>query len=602
MKQIILLVKDLLSKVVYILNSRQRYLTVVVFLLTLIGALLEVIGVSAVLPLIQAMLYPEQLRENEIVAKTVNILHIRSNVQLLLLIASGVVLVYLIKNGYLVFLSYARVKYASLIKKELSIRIMKIYMKQGYPFFIKNNTNDLYRGINGDASGIYNILNFMFRLISESITVFCICIYMFLTDYLMALFVAVMALISILVIVLWGKNRIRMLGEQYRKYDMITKRWSAQAFQGIKEVLVLKKQDFFVKKYSESTDRQQSAMIKQTVAAESPTYILEFTCVTGLILAVMARVLMGVDNASFILDIAAFAVSAFRIMPSLGRIANAVNNILFSIPALNKTYETIVWKNNSDEEGEEEQDNRYSQVGFQWEIELKDICWRYEGGKEDTIHHLNLTTRKGEAIAFIGESWTGKSTTADIILGLFRPQHGSVYMDGIDIREMPVRWNQLIGYVPQSVYLLDDTIRNNIAFGVEAEEIDDDKIWKVLEQAQLKSYVEKLPEGLETVLGEQGVRFSGGQRQRIAIARALYFEPEILVLDEATSALDNKTEEAVMEAVDMLQGWKTLIIIAHRLSTIRKCDHVYEIIDGKAVERRSENADKDEMPAENKKV
>lgn len=604
MKQIILLVKDLLNKVFCILNNRQRYLTVVVFFLTLVGALLEVIGVSAVLPLIQAMLYPDQLKENEIVMMAVNILHIGDDVQLLLLIAVGVVLVYLIKNGYLVFLSYVRVKYASLIKKELGIRVMKIYMKQGYPFFIKHNTNDLYRGINGDASGIYNILNFMFRLISEGITVSCICIYMFMTDYLMALFVAVMAIISVLVIVLWGKNRIRTLGEEYRKYDMITKRWSAQAFQGIKEVLVLKKQDFFVKKYSESTDRQQAAMIKQTIAAESPTYILEFTCVTGLILAVVARVLMGVDNSSFILDIAAFAVSAFRIMPSLGRITNSVNNILFSIPALNKTYETIIGQKNNGgkEKDEEEQNSRYSQIEFRREIELRNICWRYDGGKEDTIHHLNLTIKKGESVALIGESGTGKSTTADIILGLFRPQQGVVRMDGIDIREMPERWNQLIGYVPQSVYLLDDTIRNNIAFGVEPEEIDDNKIWKVLEQAQLKSYVEKLPEGLETVLGEQGVRFSGGQRQRIAIARALYFEPDILVLDEATSALDNKTEEAVMEAVDMLQGWKTLIIIAHRLSTIQKCDHVYEIVDGRAVERRIENADKGKISVENKKV
>ena len=196
----------------------------------------------------------------------------------------------------------------------------------------------------------------------------------------------------------------------------------------------------------------------------------------------------------------------------LGGSPNAVNNILFSIPALNKTYEPIVWKNNSDEEGEEEQDNRYSQVGFQWEIELKDICWRDEGGKEDTIHHLNLTIRKGESIAFIGESGTGKSTTADIILGLFRPQHGSVYNGRNRYQRNACTMESAIGYVPQSVYLLDDTIRNNIAFGVEAEEIDDDNIWKVLEQAQLKSYVEKLPEGLETVLGEQGVRFSGGPR------------------------------------------------------------------------------------------
>ena len=585
MKQMIVLAKDLLSKIFDIINRKQRYLTFLVFFLTLIGALLEVIGVSAVLPLIQAMIYPDQLRENELVKKLIAFFHIGGNTQLLLLISLGVVSVYLIKNGYLIFLSYVRIKYSTAIQRELGIRIMNIYMKQGYPFFIMSNTNDLYRGITGDVAGIYNILNFGFRLIAESITVICICIYMFITDWIMAIFVAVFALISVLVIVLFGKKKMRKLGEDYRKYDMLTRKWSAQAFQGIKEVLVLNRQEFFINRYRESITKQQSAMVKQTVAAESPAYILEFACVVGLIFAVAFRTIMGVDNTSFVLNIAAFAVSAFRIMPSLGRIANAVNNILFNIPALNKTYETTKMKNVLESRGEILDDKKQRDFSFKKEISLKDICWRYEGGQEDTIHHLNLTIKKGDAIAFIGESGTGKSTIADIILGLFRPQQGKICVDGIDIKKIPERWSKMIGYVPQSVYLLDDTIRNNIAFGIEEDKIDEGKIWDVLEQAQMRSYVEKLPEGLETMLGERGIRFSGGQRQRIAIARALYFDPDILILDEATSALDNKTEEAVMEAVDMLQGWKTLIIIAHRLSTIKKCNHVYEIIDGQAVEK-----------------
>lgn len=589
MKQMIVLAKDLLSTIFDILNRKQRYLTFLVFFLTLIGALLEVIGVSAVLPLIQAMIYPDQLRENALVKMLIAIFHIGGNTQLLLLISFGVVGVYLIKNGYLIFLSYVRIKYSTAIQRELGIRIMNIYMKQGYPFFIKSNTNDLYRGITGDVAGIYNILNFGFRLIAESITVICICIYMFITDWIMAIFVAAFALISILIIMLFGKKKMRKLGEDYRKYDMLTRKWSAQAFQGIKEVLVLNRQEFFINRYRESTTKQQSAMVKQTVAAESPTYILEFACVVGLIFAVAFRTIMGVDNTSFVLNIAAFAVSAFRIMPSLGRIANAVNNILFNIPALNKTYETTKMKNVLENRGEILDDKRQGDFCFKKEISLKNICWRYEGGQEDTIHYLNLTIKKGDAIAFIGESGTGKSTIADIILGLFRPQQGEICVDGIDIKKMPERWSKMIGYVPQSVYLLDDTIRNNIAFGIEEDKIDEGKIWDVLEQAQMKSYVEKLPEGLDTMLGERGIRFSGGQRQRIAIARALYFDPDILILDEATSALDNKTEEAVMEAVDMLQGWKTLIIIAHRLSTIKKCNHVYEILDGQAVETNISN-------------
>ena len=236
MKQMIVLAKDLLSTIFDILNRKQRYLTFLVFFLTLIGALLEVIGVSAVLPLIQAMIYPDQLRENALVKMLIAIFHIGGNTQLLLLISFGVVGVYLIKNGYLIFLSYVRIKYSTAIQRELGIRIMNIYMKQGYPFFIKSNTNDLYRGITGDVAGIYNILNFGFRLIAESITVICICIYMFITDWIMAIFVAAFALISILIIMLFGKKKMRKLGEDYRKYDMLTRKWSAQAFQGIKEV------------------------------------------------------------------------------------------------------------------------------------------------------------------------------------------------------------------------------------------------------------------------------------------------------------------------------------------------------------------------------
>ena len=587
MGKTILMIKDIITKLFFILNKRQRYLSLLLLFLTLIGALLEVVGVSAVLPFIQAMIYPEQLRNNEYVKRLILILNLKSDGQLLLLIVTGVILVYLLKNAYLTVLSYIRVRFATSIQKELGVRIMKIYMRQGYLFFTKNNTNDMYREITGDVEGIYNILNYLLRLVTEGITVFCICIYMFVTDYVMAALTAVTALISAAVIITISKNKMKKYGEQYRTNEMLTRKWAAQAFQGIKEVLVLNRQQYFVDRYQEATVKLQSALIKQTVAAESPAYILEFTCVTGLIAAVSIRVLMGIDNSSFILSVAAFAVSAFRIMPSLGRMANAVNNILFNIPSMNKTYDTLKkYQDASEREKMQEKPVvEYTGINFQQELVLKDICWSFTEGEKDIIHELNLTIRKGDAIAFIGESGAGKSTIADIILGLYKPQKGHIYMDGIDIQKIPEQWRKVIGYVPQSIYLLDDTIRNNIAFGIEPDDIDDGKIWEVLELAQMKGFVENLPEGLDTILGEMGIRFSGGQRQRIAIARALYFDPEILILDEATSALDNKTEEAVMEAVDMLQGWKTLIIIAHRLSTIRKCSHVYEIKDGGILER-----------------
>ena len=227
-------------------------------------------------------------------------------------------------------------------------------------------------------------------------------------------------------------------------------------------------------------------------------------------------------------------------------------------------------------------------IKFQNEIRLSHITFSYTKENGNVLSDLNMVIKKGTSVGLIGTSGAGKTTLSDLILALYKPQHGTIQMDGIDINDIGTHWHYLTGYVPQSVYLSDSSIRRNVAFGIRESEIDDQKIWKALEMAQLKSFVETLKNGLDTQVGEWGVKFSGGQRQRIAIARALYNDPDILIMDEATAALDNETEQAVMESIEALQGIKTLIIIAHRLTTIRKCDEIYEIIDGKAVLRSHE--------------
>ena len=225
---------------------------------------------------------------------------------------------------------------------------------------------------------------------------------------------------------------------------------------------------------------------------------------------------------------------------------------------------------------------------FNQEIVVSNMQWTYPNSPHHVIRDLNLTIQKGRSVALIGESGAGKSTMADILLGLLVPDQGDITVDGVSIYEMMDAWKATIGYVPQVVFLTDDTIRHNIAFGVDEKDIDDNKIRLAVEKAQLAETIAALPDGLNTVLGERGTRFSGGQRQRVAIARALYNDPEILILDEATAALDNDTENAVMEAIDALQGYKTLVIIAHRLTTIRNCDEIYEIKDGKAYRKEKE--------------
>ena len=302
---------------------------------------------------------------------------------------------------------------------------------------------------------------------------------------------------------------------------------------------------------------------------------------------------MGVDLQTFVPQLSVFAVAAFRILPSISKLVGSLNGLMYKRPALEAAYNGLREVEQYEKLVQEMVDDKLDrscvkEVSFLQKLEIKDIVWKYPRAQKEVIRDLNLTIQKGEAVGFIGPSGAGKTTLSDLILGLFKPQKGQILVDGIDIYTIPNRWAKMIGYVPQTVYLTDDTLRNNISFGIDESEVDDDKIWKALEQAQLKDYVMQLPEKLNTIVGERGIKFSGGQRQRVAIARALYYDPEILVLDEATSALDNETENAVMEAIDKLQKNKTLIIVAHRITTLKNCDKIYEIKDGKAFEVKKE--------------
>lgn len=596
MKQLFLSLQDILNKMSYILTHKQKIYCVIMFIMTMIGVVFEALGISIILPVVQVMLNPAQLLENKWIVIAMKCLNLEGEFQLVVFVAFLAVLIYLVKNIYLIILSYVRAKFSSKIQRSLGVYMMQSYLKRGYPYFLKVSAHKMHRGITGDVAGVYNIIYNSFRLLAEIFTVIAIGIYILVADILMSMLILTIAGTSVIITVCLCKHKMRDLGEAFRKYDTEMKSYSYQTFHGIKEVLVMNKQEYFIEEYEGACKEQQKAMVGQTVLAESPVYIYEVVCVIGMIVAVCFRLFLGGGDLEFISNVAVILVAAFRIMPSLGRISNEANIIMFNIPAMNATYANLREANENEHDIIEQTnaEERHGIICFQNELKLENVGWKYEGTSENVIKNLNLTIRKGDSVALIGESGAGKSTVADIILGLFRPFEGTVCMDGIDIKEIPKAWCKIIGYVPQSVYILDASIRKNVAYGVKEEEIDDALVWNALEQAQLKTFVEELPEKLDTILGERGVRFSGGQRQRIAIARALYYNPDILILDEATSALDNKTEEAIMEAIELLKGYKTLIIVAHRLSTIRQCNYIYEIKDGQAIKREKQDIFKEQ--------
>lgn len=584
--------KDVWNKFQFILTKSQKKYGCVILLMTLLGALVETLGVSVIIPFVQAMMDADQLMQNKYMIVIMEILGIHTASQVLMTLGIGIALIYILKNAYLTLLSYCRIKFATKVQRELSTTMMKSYMDRGYLFFSRVNTSELLRGVINDVNAVYQIMYNMFRAIAELLTALAIVIYIMMTDIMMAVCVIVLAGICFLAIVMGFRKPMKRLGREYRENNKEVQKHTLQAFQGIKEVIVMHRQNFFVDRYEKAYVKQQRAVIGQTVATESPAYVIEAVCVAGLFMAVTVRMSNGSDAATFIPQLASFAIAAFRILPSMGRITSSFNQIVYFLPSLNKTYENLKEVNEAEAQRRQEvellkQENRQKVETKQTEspayLSVEDIQWRYSADGKWVLNHINLEIQQGESVALIGQSGAGKTTLADIILGLYRPQSGCIKFNGVDIRTIPDEWCAQVGYIPQSVYLTDDTIRNNVAFGIDKP--DDNMVWKALEQAQLKEFVKGLPNKLDTIVGDRGVRFSGGQRQRVAIARALYYNPSILILDEATSALDTETETAVMEAISSLRGNKTLIIVAHRLTTIRNCDEIYEIADGQAIKK-----------------
>lgn len=595
MEKSITTIKNMKNQIIYILLPKQKKQCVGICILIFIGSLFEMLGVTAVLPFIQAMLEPQQLRNNRYLSSIFEILKVTSDFQIILFVGLILILIYVFKNLFLLFSSYVQIRFKLRLQKDLSVLMLRTYMRRPYTFFLDVNSGDILRGINNDVYGVYAILENCFRILTEGITIILIAIFIIVTDPIMAIGVIFIASICFFSIVLGMRKKMKEMGVRQREVLAKQNKYAYQAINGIKEITVMQRNEDFIKQYEEAYEVKRSTDVVYYFTQAIPERMIEGICISGIIGIVCFRVLLGVEITTFIPQLAAFAVAAFRILPSVSRLIGYFSGIVFYRPTLEAAYENIKAAREYEEYLRKYALDRnvvndgYNEHVFKKELIVNNIEWRYNNSAKKILSNLNLKIEKGEAIALIGASGSGKTTLVDIILGLLQPQSGSVYMDGIDIFAIKKDWAKIIGYVPQNVYLLDDTIRNNVAFGVSEQEIDNQKVWDALEKAQLKQHVIELPEQLDTIVGERGVKFSGGQRQRVAIARALYCNPDILVLDEATSALDNDTETIVMETINALQGDKTLIIVAHRLSTIKKCDKIYEIKDGKAVLRDNLN-------------
>lgn len=571
------------KQLMLILNRKQKRQALMVALFAIVSALLETLGVSVIIPFILMMLQPEQLMGNRYVKPILDILGISEVYPVLLITALLIIVVYILKNLMILLFNYVQLRFRNGLERDLSILMLRSYIYKPYSFFLNVNSAEIMRGITGDISGVATVVDSYCSLFNEGITCLLIGGLLVIMNPLLAICLILLAAVTAIMMVVGLRKKISKCGVECRQAFAKRYQHAYQAINGIKEINVMKRQDNFLKYFNDASEVACEYNTRYLWVSKLPSRIIETIFISGLIVLVLFSMKTIDNTVMLVAQFGTLAMASVRILPSVSNIANAMNTLIFQRPALENAYDNIVGerlKAETDTQGNQIKSEK--EVEFKENISVNHIQWQYEKGLPYVLNDLCIDIKPGEAIGLIGESGAGKTTLVDILLGLFQPLQGTIRVDDKDIFDPNTEWYRLIGYVPQNVFLIDDTVRNNILFGIDEDEADDGRVWKAIEQAQLMEFVKNLPHGLDTVLGERGVKISGGQRQRIAIARALYYDPEILVLDEATSALDNETENAIMEAINTLQGQKTLIIVAHRLTTIQKCDKIYEVLNGKA--------------------
>lgn len=563
------------------------YVTIIIFL----QSFAELLGVSVILPFINAVVAPELLLEEKPIRWAYDFFGMESTGELIIYLAVLIIIVYILKNLFLIYVYELQYKFAYYGKKQMQNELMRYYIGKDYTFFLNVNSSELIRNINTDPEMFYTAVQNALQLLSELCVSVIIVVFLLFTDVTITLGVAVSVGIMFLLMIKGLRRVLARYGDERRVYSANMFKCMQQAFGGIKEIKIANRESYFQNDFEKQNEVYTHVIKQNAFLSAIPKPVMEALCISGLMAVIAIQVANGTtDTTQFIGVLGVFAAAAFKLLPSVNKISSYFAAIVHNAVVIEKVRDEYREMHETELSGGQNKESaaktREKTISLEREISVEHLEFSYPNTEEAVIRDANVVIPKNCSAAFIGPSGAGKTTFVDLILGILTPQKGSICVDGMDIHEALRSWHEKIGYIPQTIYMLDDTIRNNIAFG-DAGEIDDARVWEALRQAQLEDFIKGLEDGLDTVIGEAGVRLSGGQRQRIGIARALYRRPEVLVLDEATSALDNETEAAVMEAIDRLQGKMTMFIIAHRLSTIQNCDIVYKVENGQVtVDRR----------------
>ncbi|MCL2365851.1 MAG: ABC transporter ATP-binding protein/permease [Oscillospiraceae bacterium] len=564
-------------------NRRQKTNAVIMLCLIALGAVAETIGIGIILPFTTILLDRESMQTYPILLTIMQRPWIGGYGRFVVLMCAGLVIVFILKSLYMFFLLYIQNRFTLNLQIEMSKMLFNAYIHKPYAYFFKKNTAELQRNINtlvGEV--IQGVLMNGLQLLTELMVIVLILILLLIIDPISTLSIgAVLGGAAVLYYFLL-KGKMDDAAKRQNIYGAKMVKAVNEGLGSIKEVKVLGKERHFLNDYEKVGRGFAKTVAFYNLAHQSPRLLIETVAVSGLVVLVVINALRNPDISASLPMIALFGMAAMRIMPSLNRSIGFLANIRFAITHFNQIYDDL----HDAKCAPESTDINTVKMSLTRNVVVRDLSFRYPGTDKNIFKNAELTIEKGQTIGIVGNSGAGKTTLIDLMLGLLAPDEGEILVDDVNIASDIDGLRQTIGYVPQDIYLIDDTIAANVAFGVSEEDIDINRLWASLEIANVRDYVQSLDKGISTVIGEKGVRLSGGQRQRLGIARAIYNDPEILIFDEATSALDNESERIISEAITTLGQTKTMIIIAHRPGTLEKCDAIYEIKDA-MIQRKS---------------
>ena len=565
----------MLKSTLYIMGKDRAGKLCGLIVILFVGALLEMAGISLIGTVCVLLVDADQASENVFIAAVSRWTGIVPGEKLGLSMLVALICFYLFKMLYMLMENYIRARFVRTCQHDLSTELYEGILRSPYVFFTKTSCSSIVSLLEADLWRVSSYMTSLMQVVTEGLVLAAPSTLLLILNPAITAFVLAGVCVAFILSSVMIKRQVYRAGQRRQKANAQRLRWLNQGVYGIKDVKVGQTEDFFSERYRKEDAGVAKAALWGQFLTKVPVQATETILATAVLLYILVLVRTQRDIMPLVPSMSALVMAAIRLLPCCSRINSGLNqmgNMRSSVEAVAGALRRIRWQKHDGASSALRQE-----VALEKSISAEGVTFRYEGRPEPVLENVHMEIPIGSSVGIVGPSGAGKTTLVDVLLGLLEPQQGMVYADGVEISQCRDSYLEKISYIPQNVFLLNDTIRNNVAFGIPPEAVDDGAVWDALEKAALAELVRKLPEGLDCLVGENGIRISGGERQRLGIARALYQRRKVMVFDEATSALDPETEEAILGSIDSLRGEKTMIIISHRHSAVAGCDRIYRV-------------------------